>query len=116
MRTSCSSGPAIYAVSWARPGNYRYLVESKLGHAPRAVLATPKLKPEKPVSGIRERWALVVGISSFTDKNIRELPYTSADAKAFRDVLVDPKLGGFKPEDVRLLTDQGANLPDIKKG
>ncbi len=113
---------------------YRSLVEAKLGHRGKAdyalgrardfrsdalndglnpfILATPQTKP---LSEVAQRWALVVGISTFADKNVPTLPYTAADATAFKDVLTDPKVGGFKPENVRLLTDQTATLSGIKK-
>ena len=116
---------------------YRSLLESRLQHKPQAdyamrqamlfpsdalrdqlnpfVLAAPPGKG-KPPARIRERWALVVGIGDFADKRIGKLAYTTADATAMRDVLVDPKLGGFRPENVRLLTDAGASLADIKMG
>ena len=117
---------------------YRSLVETKLGHAALArfamdqakalssealsdgvdpfTLSTPRSRPNVALPAIRQRWALVVGIGDFADKSIPSLAYTSRDAKAFWDVLVDPTLGGFKPENVRLLTDAGAKLSDIKKG
>jgi uncharacterized caspase-like protein len=117
---------------------YRSLVEARLHHAPLAalalrqanlfpsdalreslnpfVLATPAPGQAKPDAHIRQRWALVVGIGHFADQRIPELDYTTADATAFRDVLIDPALGGFAPANVRLLTDSGASLVEIKKG
>jgi hypothetical protein len=61
-----------------------------------------------------ERWALIVGIGSFTDKNIESLRYTASDAQSFRDTLVDPKIGHFKPENVRSLLNDQATTKNIK--
>ena len=117
---------------------YRSLVDTRLHRTPQAavdleranlfpsdalrdginpfVLATPPSGQTKPAARIRQRWALVIGISAFADPRIPKLDFTTADATTFRDVLVDPALGGFAPANVRLLTDSGASLVDIKKG
>lgn len=56
---------------------------------------------------IRDKWALVVGISNFQNKNIPGLKYAAKDARDFRDYLV--KEAGFAPDHVRLLLDEKAN-------
>jgi hypothetical protein len=114
---------------------YRSLVEAKLGHAPVAAYAmrtaqtfpsealAEKLNPfvlstpngVAPPSRIRQKWALLIGIGSFTDPNIEPLRFTTGDAQAFRDVLLDAKGAGFKPENVRMLLDKDATLRGIKE-
>lgn len=116
---------------------YRSLVEAKLGHAPVAdyamrqarmfpsdamteglnpfVLATPKSKDATPLGPVRERWALIVGIGTFSDPDL-DLQFTKSDAETFRDVLVSAKGGGFKPENVKLITNEEATLSGIKRG
>ena len=116
---------------------YRSLVEAKLGHASVAdyamrkakmfpsealseglnpfVLATPEPGKKGPAGPVHERWALVIGIGSFTDKSIKPLQYSAGDAEAFRGVLIDPKRGGFKPENVKLLKNNEATLRGIKE-
>jgi hypothetical protein len=115
---------------------YRSLVETRLNHAPQAQMALDRAKlyssdalrdglnpfvlaaprgSSRPGPQIHQRWAMVIGIGHFSDPRIPQLEYTTADATAFRDTLVDPALGGFPPENVRLLTDADANLVAIKK-
>ena len=61
-----------------------------------------------------DRWALIVGIGSFTDKNIEPLRYTASDAQSFADALIDPKIGHFKPENVHALMNDQATTKNIK--
>lgn len=55
---------------------------------------------------IRDKWALVVGISEFQDKRIPTLKYAAKDARDFRDFLV--KEANFAPDHVRLLLNEKA--------
>ena len=112
---------------------YRSVVETKLGHKPLADytlrqarmfpsdalteaanpfnLSAPKTST--PLGPIRNRWALVIGIDQFkTEKGLR---YTVDDANSFRDLLVNPRYGGFPAANVRMLTDQQATLRSIKE-
>jgi len=61
-----------------------------------------------------ERWALIVGIGSFTDKNIEPLRYTASDAQSFQDALTDPKVGSFKADHVHSLLNDQATTKNIK--
>ncbi len=61
----------------------------------------------KPVA---DKWALVVGVSSFADPSI-SLKYASKDAKDFADYLV--KEAHFAPDHVKLLTDEKATRENI---
>jgi hypothetical protein len=118
------SGEALY---------YRSVVESKLGHKPRAdfLLSQAKKFPSEPLSlgvnpfilsaprtaaslpPIQNRWALIIGIGQFD--GAKALKYTVSDATSFRDTLLDPRFGGFAPDHVKLVTDQGATLRGIKE-
>ncbi len=62
----------------------------------------------------RDAYAVVIGIGRYRDPKIRQLNYACADARALRDILVDPNLGAFPPENVKLLLDDGADLRSIK--
>lgn len=64
---------------------------------------------------VREKWALVVGVSNFRDKNIPKLTYPAKDAKDFANLLQDPNYGRFKRENVALLTDEKATTVEIKR-
>lgn len=55
---------------------------------------------------IRDKWAVVIGISKFSNPNIPKLQYPSKDAQDFCDFLV--KSGNFSKDHVLLLKDEGA--------
>jgi uncharacterized caspase-like protein len=90
------------------------------------VLATPDLRASSravtgpgapaatPASHPPDRWALIVGIGSFTDPHIEPLRYTTADAQSFQDALLDPKVGNFKPDHVHSLLNDDATTKNIK--
>jgi uncharacterized caspase-like protein len=61
-----------------------------------------------------QRWALIVGIGSFTDQNIEPLKYTANDAQSFMDALLDPKIGGFHADHVHSLLNDQATTKNIK--
>jgi len=58
--------------------------------------------------------AVVIGINRYVDPRIPDLRYATADAKAFHDVLTDPALGRFRPENVTLLLDDDATERRIR--
>jgi uncharacterized caspase-like protein len=64
---------------------------------------------------VQQKWALVIGIGHFTDSEIPQLNYTTADATAFADALKDPSIGEFPANNVHLLTDQQATTKNIKE-
>ncbi len=74
----------------------------------------PKSNPDKETvktgsvetERIRDKWALIVGISEFEDKRIPRLKYSAKDARDFRDFLV--KECNFAPDHVRLLLNEKA--------
>lgn len=55
---------------------------------------------------IRDKWALVVGISKFSDKDVPKLNYSVKDAIDFYNYLI--KDAGFAPDHVRILLDEKA--------
>jgi uncharacterized caspase-like protein len=65
---------------------------------------------------IAQKWALVVGISRFTDSSIPRLHYTTADANAFAAELTDQAIGRFPSSHVHVLTDEQATTKNIKEG
>jgi Caspase domain len=74
----------------------------------------PVAPPVKP-GPVQQKWALVVGIGHFTDKQIPQLNYTGSDATAFADALKDPSIGGFPSDNVHVLTDDQATTKNIKE-
>src|ERR1700733_3343527 len=103
---------------------YRSLFERKLGQAPKAnysldkaklfgsqamddganpfVLAAPPRSGETELPPVRNKWALVVGISQFSDARL-SLHYTTKDARDFATALMDPKVGRFPASNVHVL-------------
>ncbi|MCC7494330.1 MAG: SUMF1/EgtB/PvdO family nonheme iron enzyme [Fimbriimonadaceae bacterium] len=53
-----------------------------------------------------ELHAVLIGIDKYDSEDVTALRYTVNDVTAFRDLLVDPAVGGAKPENVVLLTPQ----------
>lgn len=73
--------------------------------APNAV--PPQSTPARP---IRDKWALVVGISTFKDPSMN-LKFAAKDATDFRNFLVHE--AHFQPDHVKLLTDANATRQNI---
>lgn len=65
------------------------------------------LTPARP---IKDKWALVIGISSFKDPSLN-LKYSAKDATDFKNYLVTE--AGFAPDHVKLLTDHQATRENI---
>ena len=61
---------------------------------------------------IEEKYGLVVGISKYKHSRL-DLKYAAKDARAFYDLLVDEKIGGFPEGNVKLLTNQEATSNNL---
>lgn len=115
---------------------YRYLYESQLGNKELAKINLDKARdldsellrhgtdPFAVSSAegrltvsptVREKWALVVGISKF-GTGIAPLQFPAKDASDFAALLRDSSYGRFKTENVKLLTDAEATQSKIKEG
>jgi uncharacterized caspase-like protein len=77
--------------------------------------AAPSEGPSRPAGAPPEKWALIVGIATFQDKVIPPLDYTADDAKSFADVLLSPKYGQFKAQNVHVLLNDQATTRHIKE-
>jgi hypothetical protein len=64
---------------------------------------------------VQQKWALVVGISHFSDRAVPQLSYTTADANSFASELKDPGIGRFPAANVKVLTDDQATTRNIKQ-
>jgi hypothetical protein len=65
---------------------------------------------------VREKWALVVGISRFKYNPDKNLKYAAKDAQDFADVLCDEKYGRFKSNNVKVILNEEATLENIRTG
>ena len=82
--------------------------------ATESTTPVPAAPPVRP-GPVQQKWALVVGISHFTDSEIPKLNFTTADAKSFAAALEDPNIGGFPADNVHVLTDDQATTKNIKE-
>jgi uncharacterized caspase-like protein len=99
----------------AEQANPFVLAAPVLRASTRGVTGTGTTSPTQDSSGKpAERWALIVGIGSFTDQNIEPLKYTASDARSFQDALTDPKVGNFKADHVHSLLNDQATTKSIK--
>jgi hypothetical protein len=114
---------------------YRSLLERRLGNAKLADYSLDKARQNnsealeqqinpfvlstsrgiKPGGAVREKWALVVGIGKFQDKNIPTLHFTAADATGFAQALESANVGRFQPSHVAVLTDLQATTRNIRE-
>ena len=78
------------------------------------VLAAPARPGETNLPPLREKWALVVGISQFRYSGLN-LRYTSKDAKDFAAVLLDSRFGRFKASNVHILADTEVTTRKLKE-
>ena len=62
----------------------------------------------------KDAYALIIGISTYKDTKIPKLNYTTHDAQAIFDLLVNPDMAGFKKENVKFFLDDEATLFNIK--
>lgn len=83
---------------------------ASLGANPVSNASTTVSSKAKPIG---DKWAVVIGIGEFADPGIPTLKYAAKDAKDFYDYLVDPNLGKFRRDHVRLLTDKDATKINI---
>lgn len=71
------------------------------------------LKPPSATPAVvAERWAVIVGIANYDAPGINKLRYAVNDAEAIHRVLTGP--GGFKKENVLLLTDRTERKPTLR--
>jgi uncharacterized caspase-like protein len=80
---------------------------------PKLIAAVQAEKRAKGSRTVRDKWALVIGISNYQDTSIQGLKYPAKDAKDFRDFLINN--AHFAPDHVRLLTDDKATKKNIEE-
>jgi uncharacterized caspase-like protein len=76
---------------------------------------SPDARSNVRVGPVKQKWALVIGISRFADHSVPALRYTTADASGIADALKDPSIGRFPPANVHVLTDEQATTKNIKE-
>jgi uncharacterized caspase-like protein len=69
-------------------------------------------RPAPPAPPARNQWAVVIGVGQYESHAIPRLRYTVSDAEAIYNTLVGP--GGFKKDNVLLLTDRSERKPTLR--
>jgi len=72
----------------------------------------PGPTPEPPPVPGTDRWAVVIGVGQYERSEIMPLQYTVVDAEAIYESLVSR--GGFKKENVLLMTDKTEKKPTLR--
>jgi hypothetical protein len=101
-------GTNVLVVTASEPdGSARHEVRTFV-YAP----AAPKAPPAAPAPPAADRWAVVIGVGKYESKDIPSLRFSVQDAEAVHQALVTH--GGFKRENVLLLTDKTERKPTLK--
>lgn len=90
----------------------RELALTRLFVLDEAVARRRKPAPDPTIGG--KTYALLIGISSFQNAQIRPLRYAHEDALLFEKFLRSPRGGGLNADDITLLTDRQATTAAIK--
>ena len=72
-------------------------------------------KPQRSPSGQPQQWAVVIGISEYSNPLIKNLSYADRDARDFAEFLKTPAGGGFEPEHMKILLNKDATLQNVKQ-
>jgi hypothetical protein len=80
---------------------------------PPTVAAVPApAPPVAPPPPRHTQWAVVIGVGAYESPSIPRLKYTVSDAEAIYQTLIGP--GGFKKDNVMLLTDRSERKPTLR--
>jgi hypothetical protein len=98
-------------------GGERFTSKYRLAPVQETTSQAPGDPYETAASGFKgRRWAVVIGLSQYRDPRVPTLQYADADAKAFYEFLRSDLagMGGFAPENVRILLNQSATFREIR--
>ena len=62
----------------------------------------------------RQHWAVIIGVSRYSDTHIQSLRYANADAEYFYNWLISSTGGKYSPDNIKLLLDKEATSKNIK--
>jgi caspase domain-containing protein len=95
----------------------KIVIEAEDGSGSRTQVWVPVFTAKaRPVIPIREKYALIVGISKYRNvgKGIPNLEYADVDARTVYEFLQQPAAGGFSRENMLLLLNENATLSRIR--
>ncbi len=72
-------------------------------------------KPQRSSSGQQQRWAVVIGISEYSNPLIKNLSYADRDARDFADFLKSPAGGGYEPDHMKILLNKDATRQNVEQ-
>ncbi len=110
--TTTASVTAAAAAETVTPDKTADTPKETIPAAPTAMITPAKSRAsaQLPARPVRDKWAVVVGISHFNDPSIN-LRYAANDAVEFRNYLINE--AGFSPDHVQLLLDKDATRSNI---
>src|SRR4029078_3494064 len=79
---------------------------------PPAGVSAASFDPSVP---IRAKWALIVGVGTFTDKSVKPLDLAPKAARDLTRAITNPAIGRFAAANVRTLVDSQATLVNIRR-
>lgn len=68
--------------------------------------------PVGMVIGVARRWAVLIGVGDYDDKDVPDLKYSEKDAELMRKVLVEQ--AGYQPENVKMLLGKDATIESVR--
>ncbi len=72
-------------------------------------------KPRRNPSGQPQQWAVVIGISEYSNPLIKNLSYAERDARDFAEFLKSPAGGGFEPDHMKILLNKDATRQNVEQ-
>jgi hypothetical protein len=92
----------------------RVEVETRTGN--RSAMIVPIIADTQALTGVVDKYAVVIGISKYqhAGSGLKNLQYARADAESFRDFLLSPAAGQFRPTNVITLLDEDATIQNIR--
>lgn len=112
--------PSAAARLGLRRGGHRFFAEvpaPEAGGKVRVIARGPgERSAEALVSPrVNRRWAVVIGVGSYTAPDVADLPSAARDARAVYDFLRSQEGGAFPQNNMLLLTDEQANVRAVRE-
>lgn len=94
----------------------RIVVEAEDKSGSRTQVWIPVVATKAGVVPVREKYALIIGISRYRNnsRGVQNLRYADVDARTLYDFLQQPAAGGFARENMLLLSNEDATLDRIR--
>jgi hypothetical protein len=100
------------------PGATSLVIEARDREGSVTRLVIPVHRPEDVVSPhfLGRKLAILIGVSKYRyhERGLSDLDYADADARAFRDYLLQPESGKFAPSDILFMENDRATLSAVR--